>query len=74
MEYRSPPAKPNLRLNGLISTLMDCTDQTTADRPLAVLFLESLGNFELKIVSAWFPSVINVTVALILQHNTRYTI
>ena len=52
---------------------MDCTDQTTADWPLAVLFLESLGNFELKIVSAWFPSVIIVTVALILYPNTRLT-
>ena len=71
--YRSPPAKQKSILLVLISTLTDCTDQTTANWPLAVLFLESLGNFELEIVSAWFPSVIIVTVALFIYPNTRYT-
>jgi len=71
--YRSPPAKQKSILLVLLSTLTDCTDQTTANWPLAVPFLESLGNFELKIVSAWFPSVIIVTVALTIYPNTRLT-
>ena len=73
-----PPGRPlvgtpvrghSYRGRGLILTLAASTTSATRNWPLAVVFLESLTNFELKLTPVPPPTVITITVSASFNRN-----